>query len=70
MGYLTKISILAVLADRDWSTEEPSRISTVFQSSRSLRTATVHGVRQPHVLHGISILAVLADRDSVGLATW
>ena len=50
MGYLTKISILAVLADRDWSTEEPSRISTVFQSSRSLRTATPWALRHGRLL--------------------
>ena len=59
---LNGISILAVLADRDLPLCSMGCGTPVFQSSRSLRTATVYkGVRQPQVT--ISILAVLADRD-------
>ena len=57
------ISILAVLADRDGSPGSAgTNTSTIFQSSRSLRTATAlcDFLRHPVV---ISILAVLADRD-------
>ena len=57
-----KVSILAVLADRDLESSLFNRPKTEFQSSRSLRTAT----RQiaPAVQNiKVSILAVLADRD-------
>ena len=80
-----RISILAVLADRDAHWVRPSATLTAFQSSRSLRTATRRstgkrcraayfnprgpcGPRRREAPHGgghagISILAVLADRD-------
>ena len=57
------ISILAVLADRDGRLRlSPSSPQFIFQSSRSLRTATLYeSVHKPDL--SISILAVLADRD-------
>ena len=38
--WMKTISILAVLADRDYSRYFLSRLTSIFQSSRSLRTAT------------------------------
>ena len=62
-GFSPAISILAVLADRDFLALPMVTPRLVFQSSRSLRTAT--GIaRQYYDDHPISILAVLADRDS------
>ena len=56
------ISILAVLADRDAVTANFPYVDVLFQSLRSLRTATTSfTVYFP--IFGISILAVLADRD-------
>ena len=61
-GPCAPISILAVLADRDLVFGSRSYSYSVFQSSRSLRTAT--GLRSHWSAGiGISILAVLADRD-------
>ena len=57
------ISILAVLADRDNDGYFRDAVGYLFQSSRSLRTAT----KSPKAINSqqnISILAVLADRDS------
>ena len=56
------ISILAVLADRDGFREATKMVCTLFQSSRSLRTATGGGASREQA-RDISILAVLADRD-------
>ena len=56
------ISILAVLADRDLIDGSGLSITRLFQSSRSLRTATFQTTFQS-ILGDISILAVLADRD-------
>ena len=56
------ISILAVLADRDCFWRRDIEPKGAFQSSRSLRTATVRGLHK-EVCGRISILAVLADRD-------
>ena len=58
------ISILAVLADRDSSPWRLPQPPPIFQSSRSLRTAT-HGIVGGRRGAGISILAVLADRDQL-----
>ena len=57
------ISILAVLADRDRGPNDFPARRTLFQSSRSLRTATAPSLVSVTIF-GISILAVLADRDS------
>ena len=56
------ISILAVLADRDDNPALRRTINQLFQSSRSLRTATLplYAIDNNG---NISILAVLADRD-------
>ena len=63
------ISILAVLADRDGEYRYSPGHCCRFQSSRSLRTATC-GFGNAHAApHGISILAVLADRDVMCLLT-
>ena len=79
------ISILAVLADRDMGQDGTGEGSTVFQSSRSLRTATIivvlpapgkpfqssrslrtatRSAELSTATTRISILAVLADRDT------
>ena len=57
------VSILAVLADRDQIRKIRLSSKTRFQSSRSLRTATGLMDRGAGA-GGVSILAVLADRDS------
>ena len=62
----TEISILAVLADRDMEQFDKKSILEIFQSSRSLRTATRCWWAGRCEARCISILAVLADRD-VGL---
>ena len=56
------ISILAVLADRDSFSAFLRSGNLAFQSSQSLRTATLVGGQAINCLV-ISILAVLADRD-------
>ena len=56
------ISILAVLADRDVHDMDVTADGELFQSSRSLRTATC-GYYRLLGEFAISILAVLADRD-------
>ena len=60
---VTDISILAVLADRDTGACPGCALPSRFQSSRSLRTATMLFLAPVVVAPQISILAVLADRD-------
>ena len=61
-----EISILAVLADRDKAPPTSFQTPLIFQSSRSLRTATDNRP-SGRTSCGISILAVLADRDKTTL---